>query len=48
MKKNRAQNTRVVEVGRDFWKSFGPNPLLRQDHLEMVVQVHVQMGCEYL
>lgn len=28
----------MVEVGRDLWKSPGPRPLLKQGHLEQVVQ----------
>ena len=33
-----SQNHRRVEVGRDIWKSSGPTPLLKQDHLEPVAQ----------
>jgi len=38
----------MVEVGRDVWRSPGPNPLLEQDHLQLVVQDHVQTAFEYL
>ena len=41
-------NHRMVEVGRDLWRSSGPNPLLKQGHLEPVAQDHVQMAFEYL
>jgi len=39
---------RMAEVGRDLWRSSGPSPLLKQDHLEQVAQDHVQMASEYL
>ena len=32
------QNHRVVEVGRDLWRSSVPTPLLKQGHLEPVAQ----------
>lgn len=37
------QNHRMVEVGRDLYRSSGPNPLLKQGHLKPVAQDHVQM-----
>jgi len=43
-----SQNHRMVEVGRGFWRSSGPNPLLKQGHLELVAQDHPQMDFEYL
>jgi len=43
-----AQNHRLTEVGRDLWRSSGPTPLIKQGHLEPVVQDHVQTGFEYL
>ena len=33
----------MVEVGRDLWRSSGPTSLLKQGHLELVVQDQVQM-----
>jgi len=27
-----SQNHRMVEVGRDLWRSSGPTPLLKLDH----------------
>ena len=38
----------MVEVGRDLWRSSGLTPLLKQDHLEVVAQDHVQKAFEYL
>ena len=38
----------MVEVGRELWRSSGPIPLLKQGHLQLVVQDHVQMDVEYL
>lgn len=32
------QKHRTVEAGGDLWKSFGPTPLPKQGHLELVVQ----------
>ena len=43
-----AQNHRIVEVGRDLWRSSGPTTLLKQGHLEQVVQDCVQTAFEYL
>lgn len=37
-----SQNYRMVEVGRDLWRSSCPGPLLRQGHPEPVAQDHVQ------
>lgn len=42
------QNHRAVEVGRHLWRTSSPTPLLKQDHLELVMQDHVQTGFEYL
>ena len=39
---------RMVEVGRDLWRSSCLAPLLKQGHLELVAQDHVQMVFEYL
>ena len=39
---------RKLEVGRDLWRSSGPTPLLKQGHLELAAQDHVQMASEYL
>jgi len=36
------------EVGRDFWRSSGPTPLLKQSDLEPVAQDRVQMVVEDL
>jgi len=38
----------MIEVGRDLWRSSGPIPLLKQEHLETVAQDHVQAGFEHL
>ena len=43
-----SQNHRTVEVGRDLWRSSRPNPLLKQGHLQLVVQDCVQVASEYL
>ena len=43
-----SQNHRMVEVGRDLWRSSGPTPVLKQGHLELVAQAHGQMAFEYL
>ena len=42
------QTRRLVEVGKDLWRSSGPTPLLEQGHLELVAQDHIQMAFEYL
>ena len=34
--------------GRDLWRSPCPTPLLKQGHLDLVAQDHVQMVSEYL
>ena len=39
---------RMVEVGRDLWRSSGPTSLLKQGHLKLVAQDHVQMDFEDL
>ena len=44
----RSRHHRLVEVGRDLWRSLCPTPLLKQGHLDTVAQDHVQMGSEYL
>lgn len=41
-------NHRMVEVGRDFWRSSVSAPLLRQGHLGQVAQDRVKMAFEYL
>jgi len=38
----------MVEVGRDLYRSSGPTPLLKQGHLDLVAQDHVQMAFEDL
>ncbi|XP_068785779.1 uncharacterized protein [Struthio camelus] len=42
------QNHRMVEVGRDLWRSSSPNPLLKPGPLEHIAQDRVQAGFEYL
>lgn len=37
-------NRRIVRVGRDFWRSFGPMTLPRQDHPGQITQELVQVG----
>jgi len=39
---------RVVLVARDLWRSSGPTPLLKQRHLQLVVQDHIQTTFEHL
>ena len=39
---------RMVEVERDLLKSPAPTHLLKQGHLELVAQDHVQMAFKYL
>jgi len=41
-------NHRMVEVGRDLWRSSALTPLLKQAHLQPVAQDHVRMVFEYL
>ena len=36
-----SQYHRMFEFGRDLWRSSGPIPLFKQDHLELVAQDHV-------
>ena len=43
-----SQNHRMVEVGGDLWRSFGPTPLLKQGHQEPLAQNHVQMTFAYV
>lgn len=38
----------MSEFGRNLWKQYGPTPLLKPDHLELVSQDHVWMAFEYL
>ena len=42
-----SQNHKMV-FGRELWRSPGLNPLLKQGHLELVAQDHVQTVFEYL
>jgi len=39
-----AQKLRIAEQPRCLWRSPGPNPLLRQGHLEPTAQDHVRMA----
>lgn len=39
----RLQNHRIVDVGRDLWRSSCSTPLLKKGHLQQVVQEHVGM-----
>lgn len=41
-------NHRMFETGRNLWRSSGPTPFIKQGHLELVSQDHVQMAVEYL
>ena len=41
-------NGRLSEVGRDFWRSSCPAPLLKQGHLDPVVQNCIQTTFESL
>lgn len=43
-----SQNDRKVEGERGLWKSSDPTPLLKQGHLEVVAQDHVQIASKYL
>jgi len=38
----------MIEIGRDVWRSSSPANLLKQGHLEPVVQDCVQMASGYL
>ena len=42
-----SQNHRMVEVGRELWRSPGP-ALLQQGHPELGAQIHVQVALEGL
>lgn len=42
-----SQNPRMVEVGRNLWRSTCPTLLLKQDHPEPVAQDHAQLAFEY-
>ena len=42
------QSHRMVDVGRDLWRSSGPTPLLKQGQLEPVAQDHAQTAFGYL
>lgn len=42
------QNYRMVEFGRDLWRSFCPASLFKQDLLGLVAQGQVQEVFEYL
>jgi len=44
----RSHNHRLFQIGRDLWRTPGPSPLLKQGHLELLVQDHVQTAFEYL
>lgn len=39
-------NHKMVEVGRDLWRLSGPSTLLKQSHLQLIVQDHVQTAFE--
>lgn len=41
------QNLKMVEVRRDFWRSFGPILLLKQGHLKHMAHDHVHTAFEY-
>ncbi|PKU47740.1 hypothetical protein llap_1940 [Limosa lapponica baueri] len=43
-----SEHHRMVEVGRDIWRSSSPTPLLKQGHPEQVTQDHVPSAFEYL
>lgn len=43
-----SQDHRMVEVGRDLWKSPAPWPLLKQGHLGQAAQACVEAAFEYL
>lgn len=40
--------SRMVEIGKDLWRSSGLIPLLKQGHPEQVAQDHVQVAFKYL
>lgn len=31
-------NHRMIKAGRDLWRSSGPTPLLKQEHLEQIAE----------
>ena len=37
----------MVEVGRDFWRSSSPTPLIKQGHWEPIAQDCVETAFEY-
>lgn len=41
-----SQSYKTVEVRRELWRSSGVIPLVRQAHLELAAQDHVQAGYE--
>lgn len=43
-----SQNYSMVEVGSGLWKSSGLNSLLKQGHLQLIAQDHIQTEFEYL
>lgn len=43
-----SDNSRLFEAGRDLCRSSGPTPLLKQGHLEPVVQDYAWMAFQYL
>ena len=42
------QNQKMVEVGRDLWRSFCPTPLFKQGLLGLVAQEHTVRAFDYL
>lgn len=44
---SKSQNHKMVEVGRDSWKSSDPTPLLKQGHLKQLAEDHIQMSLSY-
>lgn len=42
------RNHRIDGIGRNFWISSSPDPLLKQVHLEQIAQNHIQVNFEYL
>lgn len=42
------QNYGMVKIGRDLQRPCGPTCQLKQDHLELHAQAHVQVTFEYL
>lgn len=47
LQESQYQNRRMVQVGRDFWRSSCPTLFLKQGHLEWVAQDHVQAAIEH-